>query len=84
MKKINKEKPLCPLFDADGNIYNLVAMAQNSLREVNQEKEAQKIFERVRETRTYGEALSVIFEYVKPCYANEMEQNELNEEMKMY
>lgn len=70
---MKNEKPYCPLVGANGNIFNLVAIAQKTLERNNKSKETKELFDRVRETHSYDEALRVIFEYVIPCTQEEYE-----------
>lgn len=57
-------KPDCPIIGADGNIYNLVGIASNTLRHngVDPKEMQNKVFN----SNSYEEALGVIMEYVNP------------------
>lgn len=61
------EKPFCPLIGADGNIFNLVYIATNELKENDKHEEAKEMWNRVQGSEDYHVALGIIFEYVEPC-----------------
>lgn len=66
-----KKKPDCPLLGANGNIYNLAAIAMTTLKDNGQEQDAQEMLKRIRESRIYDAALKVIEEYVNMVEAVE-------------
>lgn len=57
-------KPDCTLVGQDGNIFNLAGIAGRTLREHGLAGQAEKMKERVFSSGSYGEALSIIGEYV--------------------
>lgn len=59
-----QERPECALIGQDGNIFNLAGIASRTLREHGQEENAEEMKKRVFASGSYGEALSIIGEYV--------------------
>lgn len=57
-------KPDCPLIGQDGNIYNLVGIASNTLKRNGLREQASEMTEKVFQSHSYEEALSVISQYV--------------------
>lgn len=57
-------KPECALSGHDGNIFNLVGIAERTMRERGLAEQAEKMKERVFSSGSYAEALSIIGEYV--------------------
>lgn len=66
-------KPESPLIGADGNIFNLIAIASRSLNENNYSVEAKEMTKRVIQSSSYEEALGIINEYVEPVNVYEYE-----------
>lgn len=58
------EKPDCALIGQDGNIFNLVGIAERTLREHGLTDQAKEMKDRVFASGSYGEALCIIGEYV--------------------
>lgn len=59
-----QEKPDCPLIGQNGNIYNLMGIAGQTLRERGMEEQAKEMFQRITQCQSYDSALSVIGDYV--------------------
>lgn len=59
-----QEKPDCPLIGQNGNIYNLMGIAGQTLREHGMEEQAKEMFQRITQCQSYDSALSVIGDYV--------------------
>lgn len=78
------QKPMCPMIGANGNVFNLLALVGETLRENNQFAEVKEVNERVMSCHSYEEALSIMCEYVKPCTQAEYEEQCEFESMKMY
>ena len=57
-------KPDCPLIGRDGNIYNLLGIAGQTLREHGMEDQAREMFHRVTQCQSYDSALRIIGDYV--------------------
>jgi hypothetical protein len=62
-KKADK-KPNCPLIGADGNIFNLMAIARRTLKKAGHSEQADELYERVTGSGSYYEALTIIGDYV--------------------
>ena len=61
-------KPEAQLIGQNGNIFNIMAIASRSLKEVGKEKEAEEMRDRITSTaESYDEALRIIMEYVEVC-----------------
>ena len=59
-----KELPDCPLIGADGNIFNLMGIATQTLKDNNMKKEADEMRQRIMDSGGYDDALCIIGEYV--------------------
>ena len=57
-------KPDCPLIGGDGNIYNLLGIAGQTLREHGMEQQATEMFNRITQYQSYDSALRIIGDYV--------------------
>ena len=57
-------KPNCKLIGENGNIFNLMAIASNTLRENNLHTQAEIMVKRIRCSGSYDAALCIIGEYV--------------------
>lgn len=62
---MEREKPRCALIGQDGNIFNLMGIASKTLRNNNMEEEAKEMIIRIKESKSYDEALNIIGEYVE-------------------
>ena len=59
------DKPNCQLIGEDGNIFNLMGIASNTLRENGQADKAQEMVQRIQDSANdYYGALNIISEYV--------------------
>ena len=59
-----KEKPMCPIIGANGNVFNILGMASRTLKENDMADEAQEMYSRVTSSGSYEEALGIITEYI--------------------
>lgn len=57
-------KPECHLIGKDGNIFNLAGIASRTLKQNDLHEKAREMWERVMESGSYDEALTIIGEYV--------------------
>lgn len=57
-------KPDCPLIGANGNVFNLIAIARKVLQQHDMLEESREMTERIQQSYSYDEALSIIGEYV--------------------
>lgn len=67
-----KEKPMCPIIGADGNIFNILGIASRTLRSIGMAEEADEMYIRATSSGSYYEALGIIMEYVEPCSEEEL------------
>ena len=58
-------KPKCKLIGEDGDIFNLIGIASRSLRLAGLEDKAKEMSQKVMQSQSYTEALSIIMEYVE-------------------
>lgn len=65
MDNVEVKKPKAKLIGADGNIFNLIGIASRSLKRAGQNDKATEMLERVMNSGSYDEALSIIMEYVE-------------------
>ena len=57
-------KPDCPLIGRDGNIFNLIGIASQTLRQHHMEEQAAEMFNRITQCQSYDSALRIIGDYV--------------------
>ena len=57
-------KPDCPLIGEDSNIFNLMAIASNTLKEHGMQEQASQMRQRIEQCHSYDSALSIISDYV--------------------
>ena len=62
---MDNRKPVAPLIGANGNIFNLLSIAKNSLISSNKSEDVTEMFSRVTSSESYEEALRIIGEYVE-------------------
>jgi hypothetical protein len=59
------DKPRAKLIGANGNIYNLMAVASKALKKSGQESKSKEMISRVEKSESYDNALAIIMEYVE-------------------
>lgn len=75
--EIQKNKrPKCPIIGADGNIFNVMGIASQTLKRSGMPEEAREMCSRVTSSGSYEKALGIIMEYVDPCTEEEMDECE--------
>ena len=57
-------KPKCKLIGENGNIFNLMAIASETLKENNMANEAKQMCEEIQSCKSYDEALCTLADYV--------------------
>lgn len=62
---MDNNKPIAPLIGANGNIFNLLSIARNSLISNNKPNDAREMWDRVTNSKSYNEALRIIEDYVE-------------------
>ena len=73
-----KIKPKCPLIGADGNIFNLMGIASNTLKHNGMPDEAKEMCDRITSSGSYNEALCILGEYVDICSEEDMYEEEMD------
>ena len=76
-------KPKCPLIGANGNIFNLMAVATNTLKQYDMREQADEMKSRVMSSSSYGMALGILCEYVEPVSVGESLNDNEDECMNM-
>lgn len=69
-------KPQSPLIGSNGNIFNLMGNATNTLKAAGMDKEAEEMFNRITKSGSYDEALNIMMEYVEPVEVQEQKQQD--------
>lgn len=64
---IEPAKPKCKLISEDGNVFNLIGLAAKCLKKNNMGDKAKEMSDKVMRSGSYGEALSIIGDYVEIC-----------------
>ena len=65
-RKVEMKKPRCKLIGEDGNIFNLIAIASETLEKSGMADKANEMYKRITtEAQSYDEALVIIMEYVE-------------------
>lgn len=69
----SRQKPDCSLIGRDSNIFNLMGIAANTLRENGLGEQAQEMYRRITQCESYDSALNIISDYVTitPIYPEE-------------
>ena len=80
--ELGVEKPSCPLIRQDGNIFNLVGIAERTLREHGLTDQAKEMKDRVFASGSYGEALCIIGEYVNITDTEPEQRPSLRQQLK--
>ena len=70
-------KPDCPLIGQNGNIYNLMGIAGQTLRQHGMEEQAREMFQRVTQCQSYESALNIISDYVNITSAEQTEMMDM-------
>ena len=70
-----KEKPMCPIIGANGNVFNILGIASRTLKDNGMTEEAAEMYNRVTSSGSYEEALGIITEYITPCSEEELEES---------
>ena len=66
-------KPDCPLIGEDSNIFNLMAIASNTLKKHGMQEQASQMRQRIEQCHSYDSALSIIGDYVNITSAEQTE-----------
>ena len=76
-----KEKPMCPIIGANGNIFNILGIASRTLKDNGMTEEAAEMYNRVTSSGSYEQALCIITEYITPCSQEELEEDSLSQQL---
>lgn len=57
-------KPDCPLIGEDGNIFHIMGIASEALRQNGMQEQAEEMCSRIFQCQSYDSALSIIGDYV--------------------
>ena len=66
-------KPECELIGQNGNIYNLMGIAERTLKENGLNQQAKEMITRISSSNSYDKALMIIADYVEITGPNEIE-----------
>ena len=72
------KKPDAPLLGADGNVFNLIAVASRALKDNGYPDMAKEMSSKVMSSNSYEEALGIILDYVEPVDVYSYEANEFS------
>lgn len=72
------KKPQAPLLGADGNVFNLIAVASRALKDNGYDEMADQMSSKVMSSDSYEEALGIILDYVEPVDVQEYNSNEFS------
>ena len=64
-------KPDCPLIGEDGNIFRLIGIASETLRENGMQEQAEEMRNRIFQCQSYDSALNIIGDYVNITSAHQ-------------
>lgn len=60
------KKPVAPIIGADGNVFNLIGICSKALKKAGYKEQADEMTNRIQNSKSYDEALSIMMEYVDP------------------
>lgn len=58
-------KPECKLIGENGNIFNLMGIASRTLKHHGMREQAEEMKARIRESKSYDDAIQIIMDYVE-------------------
>ncbi|MBQ6214882.1 MAG: hypothetical protein IJJ67_05650 [Oscillospiraceae bacterium] len=70
------QKPRCPLIGQDGNIFNLMGIASQTLRQNGMADQAKEMCDRITSSGDYYKALGIIGEYVEITSVDDPDEDE--------
>ncbi len=76
-----KEKPMCPIIGANGNIFNILGIASRTLKDNGMTEEATEMYNRVTSSGSYEEAFCIITDYITPCSEEELDEGSLSQQL---
>lgn len=72
------EKPLAAIVRADGNVFNLIGICSRALKTAGFPEKAKEMTNRITNSKSYEEALSIMCEYIEPVEQNYQRLEDLN------
>lgn len=78
VREVNK-KPKAPIVGADGNVFNLIGICSQALKRVGYYDQAKEMTNRVTNSHSYEDALSIMLEYIEPVDQNGRTFEEIEE-----
>lgn len=75
----SRQKPDCPLIGRDGNIFNLMGIASQTLKRNGMTDKVKRMCERVMSSGGYDEALGIVGEYVNITSADDGETDDMTD-----
>ena len=85
LKDINK-KPKAPIVGVNGNVFNLIGICSHVLKRAGYHDQAKEMTNRVTNSHSYDEALSIMCEYIEPTdqYGTSFEEiDDFNEDIEI-
>jgi len=67
-------KPEAKIIGANGNIFNLLAIASQALKDVGEPEKAKEMFDKAIKAESYEQAIAIMFEYVDPIESDKPER----------
>lgn len=77
---MEKQKPKCPLIGQNGNIFNLMGIASQTLKRNNMREEAKEMCDKIINSGSYNQALAIISEYVDVTDKEKTEDEDFEDE----
>lgn len=62
---MDNKKPVASLIGANGNVFNFLSIARNSLNSSNKHNDTLEMWNRVNNCKRYDETLNIISDYVE-------------------
>lgn len=72
------EKPLAAIIGADGNVFNLIGICSRALKTAGFPEKAKEMTNRITNSKSYEEALSIMCEYIEPVDQNYQRLEDIN------
>ena len=64
------EKPKAPIVGSDGNVFNLIGICSRALIKAGYSDHAKEMTDRITNSKSYDDALSIMCEYIEPVDQN--------------
>lgn len=78
-ERIGMPKTTCKLIGENGNVFNLIGIAQRALRKDGKYDEATEMADKImNECKSYNESLCVLMEYVEEPDEEELKEDSFN------